>query len=294
MTSSARIATKSNSPAEALRGFSAPTAAGISIAVLVIHIITNFITPYGFHRDEFLYLAMGEHLRIWQMDFPPFIALLGRVSHALFGTSLAGIRLGPAFAHAGLVYAATLATALFGGRRSAQMLAALTVALGGNFLRAGAMLQPVVFDQLWWTLALLALTLRIREDDPKHWLGIGLFLGLGALTKFSVAFIAAGFVVALFATSLRKDLLTKWPWLALAIATVVGHPSITGQIFLHWPVFQQFADLKKDQLSHVGPLSFITGQLPAGPVFFLALGGMVWLFVAGRRGRSMGSESPKN
>lgn len=279
--------TRSTSPsslaAEPERDFSAPTAAMLSVAVLVMHIATNFITPYGFHRDEFLYLAMGEHLRLWQMDFPPFIALVARVSHALFGISLAGIRLGPAFAHAGLVYAAVFATSLFGGRRSAQMLAGLSVALAGKFLRPGAMLQPVVFDQLWWTLALLALTIRIKENDPKHWLGIGLFLGLAALTKFSVAFIAAGFLVALILTPLRKDITTKWPWLALLIATVVGHPSITGQILLDWPVVKQFEDLKADQLSHVSPLSFVTSQFSAGPVFFIAVVGMIWLFASHRR-----------
>ncbi|MEO7359609.1 MAG: glycosyltransferase family 39 protein [Gemmatimonadaceae bacterium] len=257
-----------------------------------MHIVTNLITPYGFHRDEFLYLAMGEHLRLWQMDFPPFIALVGRASHALFGTSLAGIRLGPAFAHAGLVYAATLATSLFGGRRSAQMLAALSVALCPYFMRAGAMLQPVVFDQLWWTLALLAMTIRIKEDDRKHWLGIGVLLGLAALTKFSVAFIAAGFIVALVATPLRKDLTTKWPWIAVLIATVIGHPSITGQIFLNWPVFKQFDELKSSQLSHVSPISFVTDQLGVGPAFLLMLVGMIWLF-AGRR-RSAGAASHNN
>lgn len=253
-------------------------------AVLVMHILTNVLTPYGFHRDEFLYLAMGEHLRLWQMDFPPFIAIVSRASHALFGPSLPGIRLGPAFAHAGLVYAAAFATALYGGRRSAQMLAALSIALCPFFLRAGSMLQPVVFDQLWWTLALLAISMRIHDNDPKHWFGTGLFLGLGALTKFSVAFIAAGFVVAMLTTSLRKDLFTKWPWIGLIVATVIGHPSVTGQIFLGWPVRGQLNELQASQLAHVGPLDFLTGQFSAGPVLLLAIGGLVWLFNSRRWG----------
>ena len=255
----------------------------LAIGVLVMHILTNVVTPYGFHRDELLYLAMGDHLRLWRMDFPPFIAIVSRVSSELFGASLPGIRLAPAFAHAGLVYAAAFATALFGGRRSAQMLAALGIALCPYFLRPGAMLQPVVFDQLWWTLALLALTLRIRDAAPKHWMGIGLFLGLAALTKFSVAFLATGFIMALMVTELRRDFATKWPWIALIIATIIGHPSITGQMSLHWPVREQLADLRADQLANVGPLDFLGGQLLAGPVLFLALGGIVWLFVSGRR-----------
>ena len=157
------------------------------------------------------------------------------------------------------------------------MLAALGIALSPYFLRPGGMLQPVVFEQLWWTLALLALAIRIRDDDPKHWLGIGFFLGLASLTKFSVAFLAAGFIAALLLTTLRRDLTTKWPYVACIIATTVGHPSISGQILLRWPVTKQFADLRAGQLSTFGPLDFLTGQLAAGPVLFLAIGGMVWL-----------------
>jgi hypothetical protein len=273
---------QSASRESASQEFSTPTAAALAIGVLVMHIVANVITPYGFHRDEFLYLAMGDHLRLWGMDFPPFIAIVAKVSKGLFGASLPGIRLAPAFAHAGLVLAAVYATWVFGGRRSAQMLAGLGVALCPYFLRAGAMLQPVVFDQLWWTLALLAISIRIQEGDPKHWIGTGLFLGLAALTKFSVAFIAAGFVGALLLTSLRNDLKSKWPWICAGVATLIGHPSITGQILLGWPIRGQLADLEAEQLSQVSRLGFITEQFAAGPVLILAVWGFVWLFRSGR------------
>lgn len=57
-------------------------------AKLLIHLGTVFVTNYGIHRDEFLYLAMGEHLRFWCMDFPPAIAVLARVVHGVFGDTL--------------------------------------------------------------------------------------------------------------------------------------------------------------------------------------------------------------
>jgi len=46
------------------------------------HLLANLVTPYEFHRDELLYLAMGTHLRILHMDFPPLIALLGNAARA--------------------------------------------------------------------------------------------------------------------------------------------------------------------------------------------------------------------
>jgi hypothetical protein len=256
--------------------FDVRAAGGMAVVVLLVHIITNFVTPYEYHRDEFLYFAMGEHLRVWHMDFPPFIAMVARVSHLMFGEWLPGMRLAPALSHAALVASAAWSTWAFGGRRSAQLLAALAVATSPLFMRAGALFQPVTFDQLWWTLALVSLMVRIRDDDPKHWIGLGIFLGLGALTKFSIAFIAVGIVVAVLATRLRRDLLTPYPWIGLAIAVAIGHPSIVGQIALGWPVVGQMAALRSTQLARGGALDFLSGQASTGPIVMLALLGLVW------------------
>src|SRR5215204_182856 len=99
------------SPAEPyVRAHAAPplerAAWAVAAVVLVAHVAANAWSPYGVHRDEFLYMAMGEHLRLWRMDFPPFIALLSRATRALFGDSLVSLRLGPALAGAALVASA--------------------------------------------------------------------------------------------------------------------------------------------------------------------------------------------
>jgi len=140
---------------------------GIALAVVVAHVLVNIFGPYGFHRDEFLYLAMGQHLRIWAMDFPPMMALAAEASRHLLGDSLVAIRIVPAIAHALLIVLAGLAAREFGGRRFAQALAALSVALAPVFMRPGNLFHPVILDQLWWTLALLALARigRTAEED---------------------------------------------------------------------------------------------------------------------------------
>ena len=48
----------------------------IAVVKLGLHLYANSLSHYEFHRDEFLYFAMGEHLRLFGMDFPPFIAIL--------------------------------------------------------------------------------------------------------------------------------------------------------------------------------------------------------------------------
>src|SRR5512140_2293039 len=141
----ARGVTDEREPALYAPGSSFARRPVLLLAALVVagHVLVNFITPYSIHRDELLYLAMGRHLQLFRMDFPPLIAILAEASRKL-GDSLAAIRLAPALAHGAIVVLAALLAARFGGRRSAQLLAGATVAVGPLFLRTGALFQPVV------------------------------------------------------------------------------------------------------------------------------------------------------
>jgi len=67
------------------------------------HVVSQILTPYEFHRDEFLYVAMGDHLSLWQMEFPPFVAVASNLQRFAFGDTLWGLRVLPALAGAGLV-----------------------------------------------------------------------------------------------------------------------------------------------------------------------------------------------
>jgi 4-amino-4-deoxy-L-arabinose transferase-like glycosyltransferase len=244
---------------------------------LTLHLAVNLRTPYGFHRDELLYLGMGRHLQLWGMDFPPAIAVVAEVSRTLLGDSLTAIRVFPAvFGSAVLVLAALIAREL-GGGRVAQGLAAFGVLTSPLFLRSANLLQPVVMDQLIWTAALYALVRLCRGYGPGGWLLLGLVLGLGVLTKFSVAFVGLAIVAGVLLSPLRTALLTPWPWIGLALALAVGAPSLVGQIRLGFPVLAQMADLRASQLGRIGPGDFLVGQLLWGPAVALAIVGLYGL-----------------
>lgn len=257
----------------------------LAIAVALGHFLVNRFGPYGFQRDELLYLAMGQHLHLWSMDFPPMIALLAEGTRHLLGDSLPAIRSIPLVAHALLVVLAGLLAREFGGGKFAQVLAAFSVALTPLFMRAGNLFQPVILDQLWWTLALFALA-RIGRSaaqngslgDPIAWIGLGVFGGLGLLTKFSIGFLAVGILVALVLSPQRRALLTRWPLEAALLGLIIGSPSIVGQLQLGFPVLPQMRDLQTDQLSHVNYIGFLLGQLQMfGPAMLLAVVGVARL-----------------
>jgi 4-amino-4-deoxy-L-arabinose transferase-like glycosyltransferase len=260
-----------------------PVAVGLVGAVvaakLALHMITLAVTRFGVQRDEFLYFAMGDHLRLWRMDFPPLIAVLANVSRAIFDHSLASIRVFPAIEGSVVVIVAALIARELGGGRFAQFLTALCMLGNVLFLRSSTLFQPVVLDQLWWTVALYTLVRLGRDDRPRWWIAFGLAVGSGLLTKFSILFFAFSAVVAIVITPTRRWLLTRWPWIAAAIALAVGSPSIAGQVALHFPVALQMRDLQGEQLTHVTWSQFVVTQpLMVSPIpFVLALIGAVAL-----------------
>jgi len=254
---------------------------GVAAAVLAIHLITNAVSPYGFHRDEFLYFAMGRHLRLWHMDFPPAMAILHDATR-LLGDSRIALRLAPALAAAALVVLGALMAREFGGGRFAQGFTALAVACSAFFLRSGNLFHPVVFDALWWTLGFYAL-LRLCNRDRhagRWWLLLALAGGVGLLTKFSILFLGFGVLVGLLATSWRRALLTRWPWLVLALALAIGSPSIAGQMALGWPLVGQMRSLQQFQLEHVSLATFLVGQAMLGPTMVVAALGLGALLLA--------------
>jgi hypothetical protein len=225
---------------------------------------------------------MGRHLRLWRMDFPPAIALVAEAVRATLGDSLLAIRLVPALAGTALVVLAALMARELGGGRWAQALAALGVLASPLFLRSANLFQPVVLDQLAWTVALYALLRLCREERPRWWLLLGAALGAGLLAKFSAAFIGLALLLALLTTGRRAWLLTPWPWLAAVLALAIGSPSFVGQLRLDVPVLGQMADLRQAQLERVTPLDFLAGQLFWGPATLIGAAGLASL-LADRR-----------
>lgn len=283
-----------------------PTAWVLALAGLAVlaHLAVAAWGPYGLHRDALLYLAMGEHLHLLRMDFPPFIALVAEAERIL-GDSQVVIHVGTALAHGALIVLAAVFARRAGARAPGQLLAAFVVATAGVFLRPGSLFQPVVFDQLWWTLALLALARigsaegragrrqerdgsrltrpRLPRSDGGRWALLGVILGVGLLTKFTILVLGAGMLIGIAASPLRRWLATPWPWAAAALAFLVGAPSITGQMLLDWPFLNQLTDLREAQLSRLSPASFALEQLLlVGPAVVIAAGGAIVTLVRGR------------
>lgn len=74
---------------------------GIALVVMVIHLFTN--GRYGVHRDELQFLSDAKHLDWGFVAYPPLTPFVERISLAIFGTGLVGLRLFSVIAQAAAI-----------------------------------------------------------------------------------------------------------------------------------------------------------------------------------------------
>ena len=205
----------------------------IAICVALIHTLTN--GRYGFHRDELQVLDDARHMDWGFVAYPPFTPFVERVSFALFGPSLIGLRTFSVLAQATAIVLTGLMARELGAKRLGQIVAALGTTVSLLPLFQGTEFQYSSFDYLWWVLIAYFLIRLLKSplsnsDDPRWWLAIGAIAGLGLMTKYSMAFYLAAIVVALLLTPARRHLRSKWFWCAAAIALLIFLPNLIWQV----------------------------------------------------------------
>ncbi|MDQ3907536.1 MAG: glycosyltransferase family 39 protein [Acidobacteriota bacterium] len=262
----------------------------LSLADLILHFLTN--RAYGYFRDELYYLACGDHLAWGYVDQAPLIALVARVTRALFGDSLFALRFFPALAGAALVFVTCLVARELGGRRFAITLAALAVIVAPGFLLLHTILTMNAFEPLFWALGAYVVVRILKSNDARLWLWFGAAEGVGLMNKHSTLVFGFAVVVALLLTPARKYFLSKWLWLGGLVALLVFLPNILWQIKHGFPTVEVLRNADKNQNLPISPLDFFKGQLllahPLG-LFVWAAGLYFYLFTKqGRPYRALG------
>jgi hypothetical protein len=204
----------------------------LALGRIVLHSLTN--GQYGFHRDELAVLEDARHLDWGYVVYPPLTPFLARVSLILFGTSLVGLRLFAVVAQAAAMVITGLMARELGGGRSAQVVAALSAFIAPVSYASGAMFQYVSFDYLWWVLAAYFTIRLLRSEDARWWLAIGAALGLGALTKYTIAFFVAGILCGVLFTGARRFVRGYWFWCGVLLAGLICLPNFLWQVNHHF------------------------------------------------------------
>ena len=251
--------------------------ASLGLIKLAIHLLTS--SNYGYFRDEFYYMAASKHLAFGYVDFPPFIALLTAFVRATLGDSLPALHFFPALAGSILVVLTGLMARELGAGHFGQGLAALATLLAPQFLGVNAILSMDSFDVLAWSVVAYLVILIIKYDRPKWWLWFGLAAGIGLTIKISMLYFGFALFTGLLLTSQRKQLRTKWFWIAGIIAVAFLLPYIVWNALNGFPTLEFWRNYG-NKIIQVSPLGFIVQQiLIIHPVILpIWIAGLIYLF----------------
>lgn len=233
---------------------------GWVLALLTLAFQLALAGRYGFFRDELYFLACGQHLAWGYVDQPPLIAVAARLSQALFGTWLPGIRLLPALCAAGLVLLVARMAAHLGGGRWAAALAGIGAALGPQLVFAGHTLTMNAFEPLLWTAMAFAVLHVVEGGSPRLWLLAGGLAGVGMLNKHSAVFWIGALVAGLLVTRHRRLLWSRWFAAGAALAALVALPHLLWQVANGFPILEL---LRNGQLRKNAPCRALHLGLPA-------------------------------
>ncbi len=174
----------------------------LAFANFLLHLYFN--NRYGYFRDEFDYMACGDHLAWGYVDQPPLVPFLVKISRLVLGDSLRSIRIVPALATSAAVILTAMIARELGGRRFALALSALAFIAVPIYLSDGSLLTTNCLEPLLWMGCVYFAILAIKRDDPRYWLWFGVVAGIGLEEKYSIAVLGLGIVVGLLLTEQRR------------------------------------------------------------------------------------------
>jgi len=231
--------------AAAASGPARPPWLGIAlIAAAAVAVEMAVSARYGYVRDELYFLAAGQHLAFGYVDQPPLTPLLARISAALTGNTLVGLRVLPALALAALVMMTAAMSRRLGAGRTGQLLAALAAATCGEYLGAMHELTTTTPDLVFWAMMLLLVMQLLASQDRRWWVAIGGCAGVASEAKWNIGFLLAGLAAGFACTDARRLLRSRYLLIGALIAAALAAPDVVWQATHGWPGLDVFRALQ--------------------------------------------------
>ncbi|MHA3703629.1 ArnT family glycosyltransferase [Jatrophihabitans sp. YIM 134969] len=210
---------------DAVPPFARAPVLGAALAVVVV--LTAASVGYGYDRDE-LYFRMLRPA--WGYVDQPFLTPLIVHGVAQVVDTVWAIRFpGTLFVAASVVVVGLLARE-FGGDRGAQALAAWGYGFAAMPLALGHTAITATFDLPFWPAIALAVARAQLRNRPRWWLVAGALVGIDLWNKVLVVVLLAALLAGIVVAGPRDLLRSRWVWGGVAVAVVVGSPTIVYQL----------------------------------------------------------------
>ncbi len=251
-----------------------------SVSVLCASLVALRLAYLGLPElmeQEAYYWNYAQHPALSYLDHPPMVAVLIWLGTKLWGVNEFGVR----FA----AFLCWLVTAFFSYRLSVKVFdrqaaagAVLLLAALPLYYGVGFLMTPDAPLHAAWSALLYFSYRSLIEDDSAAWAGIGISLGLGLLSKYTIILLGPPFLLfMLIDRRARRWFLKPGPYVALLLTLVIFSPVLIWNMQHEWVSFL-FQSAKRISSESVVSTPELIGHLtliltPAGVIgallFFL-------------------------
>lgn len=192
-------------------------------------LLATLVQPNG-ALDLIEWLSWGHQWQLGYHKHPPFPAWVAAACHRLTPGSLAGVYFASYL---------TIGFCLWCGWRLGRELVGPRLALFGVLALDG--LTYFTFDaaefnnnvmlNAFWSSTILCVYLGVRTDRMRWWIGLGVSVGLGLLTKYTLAFLLVPLVAL---TLLRPEARVIWRRKGVYVAAAVALALFAPHLWWLW------------------------------------------------------------
>jgi dolichol-phosphate mannosyltransferase len=210
---------------------------GVAIVVYVFALRLVYLGQAELLPEEAYYWNYSQHLDFGYLDHPPMVAWLIWLGTTVFGQNEFGVRVG--------AFGCWLVTSYFVYRltcnlfdKSSALLAVLLVQVLPFFFSVGFLMTPDAPLVSCWSGALYFAVRALIIGRRNAWWGVGVWLGLGLISKYSIGVLGPAMLLFLLLDSRSRRWFLRWePYAAVLIAVLIFSPVIVWNFRHDWASF---------------------------------------------------------
>lgn len=207
-----------------------PALPALTLAIMIAGAVTLwrlaelFGDPFNLSFDEAQYWAWAQQPAFGYFSKPPMIAWAIWATTAIGGDAESWVRLSATLSHFVTALALFFAGRALVSERVGLWASIVWVTLPAVFVSA-MVVTTDAYLLMFWALALHASARAVQTDGARWWGLLGVWVGLGLLSKYAMVFFLVSLV--LYLAWSRRDLLRRpGPWAAAALGVAIYLPNL--------------------------------------------------------------------
>ncbi|MDG4552541.1 MAG: glycosyltransferase family 39 protein [Candidatus Contendobacter sp.] len=246
----------------------------LTIILIIYSVLLRFfyLGPPELFYEEAYYWNYAKHLDIGYLDHPPMVAWIIGLFTNLMGDNEFAVRFGAFSCWSITAYFSFRLTREIHGQFNVSQTVLLIATLPVYFA-VGWVMTPDAPLIACWAAALYYFYRALIHEQRAAWVGIGISIGLGMLSKYTIVLLGLAALLFILADRhARKWIFRLEPYLAILIAIILFSPVIVWNVGHEWASFlYQGRDRMAEQFEFSLPLFIASIILIITPTGFLSV-----------------------